>query len=192
MSEAKSAPTYTAPTYYTRLNLHPSASVQEIRRSYRELSKLYHPDTTTLPSPIATEKFHQINEAYATLSNPERRFAYDIKISYSRVPVMQSRLELNRPVSRSRKYRSTAYLDPTDRPLSSGELFALFMIGVSFLLCIALVFFVAVTRGDMAFQSAPSPQSEDAIDAVINNLMSPSVSHASRNGDNLPSMPKIN
>ncbi|WP_416666947.1 J domain-containing protein [Egbenema bharatensis] len=162
MSEAKSAPTSTAPTYYTRLNLHPSASAQEIRRAYRELSKLYHPDTTTLPAAIATEKFHEINEAYATLSSPERRVTYDRKIGYSRVPVMQSRLDLNRPVSQARQYRSTAYLDPTDRPLSSGELFALFMIGVTFILCVGLVIFVGLTRGDVAFQSLQL-QGDDAI-----------------------------
>ncbi len=35
-------------TYYSLLGLHPSASVIDIRRSYRELSKRYHPDTTDL------------------------------------------------------------------------------------------------------------------------------------------------
>ena len=65
-------------SYYGLLGLHPSASVIEIRRSYRELSKLYHPDTTDLPPAVATAKFQQINNAYATLSNPERRLAYDL------------------------------------------------------------------------------------------------------------------
>lgn len=153
--------TQSAPTHYDLLNLHPSASPQDIRRAYRELSKLYHPDTTTLPEAIATEKFRQINEAYGTLSSPERRVAYDLKIGYSRFSVMQSRLDLDRPVSESRKYRSSAaYLDPTDRPLSPGELFALFMIGVSFLLCIALVIFIGLTRGDAAFQPLEVPLSQ--------------------------------
>jgi curved DNA-binding protein CbpA len=184
MSETKSAPIDAAPTYYTRLNLHPSASAQEIRRAYRELSKLYHPDTTTLPAPIATEKFHEINEAYATLSNPERRVVYDRKIGYSRVPVMQSRLDLNRPVSQARQYRSTAYLDPTDRPLSSGELFALFMIGVTFLLCVGLVIFVGLTRGDVAFQ----PLQFQGDDAAIYNL---TLSQDAVDGDRSSQMPRI-
>jgi hypothetical protein len=164
MSEAKPAP-----TFYDLLNLHPSASPQEIRRSYRELSKLYHPDTTELPTAVATVKFQQLNEAYATLSSPERRFAYDLKIGYSRVSVIQPRLDLNRPVSESRKYRSTAYLDPTDRPLSPGELFALLMIGVAFLACVALVIFLSITGDASAFQPLKSPQ-----DAIMYNFSPPS------------------
>ena len=135
-----------APTYYHLLKLHPSASVQQIRRAYRELSKLYHPDTTQLPAAIATAKFQQLNEAYATLSSPERRLAYDLKIGYSRVSVIQPSLDLDRPVSESRR-RSTAYLDPTDRPLSAGELFALFTLGLTFAACVALALVVGITRG---------------------------------------------
>lgn len=145
MSEPKSAP-----TYYHLLELHPSASGQQIRRAYRELSKLYHPDTTELPDAVATAKFQQLNEAYATLSNPERRFAYDLKIGYSRVSVIQPLPDLNRPVSDSRPYRSSAYLDPTDRPLSGGELFALFILGLTFLMCLGLVAIVGLTRGSTA------------------------------------------
>lgn len=152
MSETKPAP-----TYYDLLSLHPSASPQEIRRAYRELSKRYHPDTTTLPTALATDKFQQLNEAYATLSSPERRFAYDLKIGYSRTTVIQPRLDLNRPVSESRKQRSSAYLDPTDRPLSPGELFALLMIGLAFVLCVGLVIVLGVTGGKSAFQPLKPP-----------------------------------
>lgn len=149
------------PTYYDLLSLHPSASPQEIRRAYRELSKRYHPDTTTLPTAVATDKFQQLNEAYATLSSPQRRFAYDLKIGYSRTTVIQPRLDLNRPVSESRKQRSTAYLDPTDRPLSPGELFALMMIAVAFLLCVGLVVFLGFTGGKSAFQPLKTPGSKN-------------------------------
>lgn len=135
-----------APTYYDLLELHPSASVQQIRRAYRELSKLYHPDTTKLPATVATAKFQQLNEAYATLSSPERRFAYDLKIGYSRVSVIQPSVDLNRPLSESRRSRSPAYLDPTDRPLSAGELFALFILGLTFVACVGLAVVVGLTR----------------------------------------------
>ncbi|MBE9181952.1 J domain-containing protein [Oculatella sp. LEGE 06141] len=141
------------PNYYDLLKLAPSASVQQIRRSYRELSKLYHPDTTTLPAAIATAKFQELNEAYATLSSPERRFAYDLKQGYSRVSVIQQPPGFNRPVSESRQFRSSsAYLDPTDRPLSPGEIFALFILGVTFAACLILVVAIGLTRGDMVFQ----------------------------------------
>jgi curved DNA-binding protein CbpA len=129
------------------LKLHPTASVQQIRRAYRELSKLYHPDTTKLPAAVAVAKFQQLNEAYATLSSPERRFTYDLKIGYSRVSVIQPSIDLDRPVSESRKFRSSAYLDPNDRPLSGGELFALFSLILTFVVCLGLVVIASLTRG---------------------------------------------
>ncbi len=135
--------------HYTRLGLHPSASVRDIRTAYRELSKLYHPDTTTLPGAIATEKFRQLNEAYATLSNADRRTAYDLKIGYSRVVVAQPLPSLNQPKSES---YSSAYLDPTDRPLSPGEIFALFILGVTFVGCLILAITIALTRGEDALK----------------------------------------
>nr|WP_199330733.1 J domain-containing protein [Microcoleus sp. FACHB-68] len=135
------------------LGLHPSASAIEIRRSYRELSKRYHPDTTDLPPATAKEKFQKLNEAYATLSNVERRMAYDQKIRYSNISVIQSPANLNHPTSHSgnRQY-SSAYLDPTDRPLSAGEVFALFILGITFIGCLLLAIAVGLTRGDAALQ----------------------------------------
>jgi curved DNA-binding protein CbpA len=146
------------PNYYALLGLHPSASPIEIRRAYRELSKRYHPDTTDLPTDTATQKFQQLNEAYATLSNPERRVAYDQKIGYSRLNVIQPPPNLNTPVSQRRPtYSSSAYLDPTDRPLSAGEIFALFILGLTFIGCIVLAIAIGLTRGDSAFKiSGPS------------------------------------
>jgi len=138
-------------SYYALLGLQPGASALEIRRAYRELSKRYHPDTTELPNAIATAKFQQVNEAYATLSNPERRLNYDLKIGYSRLHVIQPPPGLNRPVSRQSQSNS-AYLDPTDRPLSAGEIFALFILGLTFLGCLLLVIAIGLTRGDAVFQ----------------------------------------
>ncbi|WP_333314498.1 J domain-containing protein [Microcoleus sp. D3_18a_C4] len=136
-------------SYYGLLGLHPSASAIEIRRSYRELSKLYHPDTTELPPAVATAKFQQLNNAYATLSNPERRLAYDLKIGYSRLNVIQSPPGFNTPVSGSgKKTSNSAYLDPTDRPLSPGEIFALFIMGASLIGCLVLAIAIGLIRGN--------------------------------------------
>jgi hypothetical protein len=149
-------PTPPSTNYYTVLGLRHTASVQEIRRAYRDLSKLYHPDTTELPPDVATAKFHALNEAYATLSSPERRAAYDMKNGYSRVSVIQTPANFNRPVSEARRYRSSAYLDPSDRPLSAGELFALFILGVTFVACLLLVLAVGVSRGEFTIASLKS------------------------------------
>jgi hypothetical protein len=142
-----------AASYYGLMGLHPSASVREIRRAYRELSKLYHPDTTSLSAAIATAKFQQLNEAYATLSNPERRTVYDRKIGYSTVPVIQSSLPLGQAKASTRPVASSsAYLDPTDRPLSPGEIFALFILGLTFVGCLVLAITIGITRGDAVLQ----------------------------------------
>lgn len=140
-------------SYYGLLGLHPSASVREIRQAYREMSKLYHPDTTLLPTPIATNKFQQLNEAYATLSSPERRTLYDRKIGYSSVAVVQPLPTLNRPSPRTPSYSSSAYLDATDRPLSPGEIFALFILGVTFVGCLILAIAIGLTRGETVLQT---------------------------------------
>lgn len=140
-------------SYYSLLGLHPSASVIEIRRAYRELSKHYHPDTTKLATEIATTKFQELNQAYATLSNPERRTTYDYLIGYSRLSVIQAPSYLDRSVRDRPKYTtSSAYLDPTDRPLSAGEIFALFMLGLTIVGCLILAIAIGLIRGDKAWQ----------------------------------------
>jgi len=152
------------PTYYSILGLHPSASVIDIRRAYRELSKRYHPDTTVLPATIAISKFQQINEAYATLSNAERRLSYDLKIGYSRFGVIQAPPNLNRPVFHPYEWSKSADLNPSasDRPLSSGEIFALFILALTFVGCLLLVVVIGLTRGEAAFHT-PTPTSQQQI-----------------------------
>jgi len=149
-------------SYYGLLGLHPSASAREIRQAYRDLSKLYHPDTTTLPTTIATTKFQQLNEAYATLSSPERRSVYDRKIGYSSVAVVQPMPSLQRSPSRQPTYSSSAYLDPTDRPLSPGELFALFILGITFIGCLCLAIAIGLTRGTTVLPTAQAVTSLEA------------------------------
>jgi hypothetical protein len=139
-----------ANTHYGLLGLHPSASPIEIRRAYRELSKRYHPDTTDLPAKVATVKFQQLNEAYGILSSPQRRLAYDHQIGYSRISVMQVPPDWQRPPAQTPTYQSSsAYLDPSDRPLSAGEIFALLIMGGTLLLCLLLAIAIGLTRGSI-------------------------------------------
>ncbi|MEO1211120.1 MAG: J domain-containing protein [Cyanobacteria bacterium J06638_20] len=159
-------------SYYIVLGVLPSASVQDIRRAYRELSKLYHPDTTTLPPAVATEKFQQLNEAYATLSSPDLRASYDIRNGYSRVRVMRPDLPLDAPQANAPRPSTSAYLDPSDRPLSAGELFALFILGITFAVCLLVVVMVGATRGEIALKSledTPAP-------AILRNVLPSSAS----------------
>ncbi len=61
--------------YYEILELERSVSADDIRRAYRRLAKKYHPDVNKDPG--AEETFKEINEAYAVLSDEQRRAAYD-------------------------------------------------------------------------------------------------------------------
>jgi curved DNA-binding protein CbpA len=87
-------------SYYALLGLTPWANERQIRQAYRELSKLYHPDTTSLPNAEAVTRFREINDAYANLSNPERRSAYDRSIQFSRLLMMIFPANAHSPVER--------------------------------------------------------------------------------------------
>jgi len=61
--------------YYKVLSLTRKATAAEIKKAFRKLSLKYHPDKN--PSPDAAGKFSEISVAYDTLSDPEKRKAYD-------------------------------------------------------------------------------------------------------------------
>lgn len=60
-------------TYYDLLQVSSDASIEIIKASYKAMAKKYHPDICGDNG----EMMMKINEAYAVLSNPERRRQYD-------------------------------------------------------------------------------------------------------------------
>ncbi|MPC13941.1 DnaJ subfamily C member 16 [Portunus trituberculatus] len=60
---------------YSILGIHRKADTQEIKKSYKKLAKEWHPDKN--PSPDASSKFIEINQAYELLMDPERRRIFD-------------------------------------------------------------------------------------------------------------------
>jgi curved DNA-binding protein len=62
--------------YYKTLEVPRTASQEEIKKSFRKLAMKYHPDRNK-EDKTAEAKFKEINEAYAVLSNPEKRKQYD-------------------------------------------------------------------------------------------------------------------
>jgi hypothetical protein len=69
--------------YYKILQVPNHASQEEIKKAFRSLAVKYHPDKCDLPD--AMTLFQQVNEAYQTLSNPEKRAIYDFKVSQSQI-----------------------------------------------------------------------------------------------------------
>jgi molecular chaperone DnaJ len=61
--------------YYEILGVNKNASTDEIKAAYRKLAMQYHPDRNK--SPDAEEKFKEISEAYAVLSDQNKRQQYD-------------------------------------------------------------------------------------------------------------------
>jgi curved DNA-binding protein len=65
-----------AQDYYKLLGVEKGASQGEIKKAYRKLAMKYHPDHTK-GDKAAEEKFKKISEAYAVLSDKEKRKEYD-------------------------------------------------------------------------------------------------------------------
>jgi molecular chaperone DnaJ len=61
--------------YYEVLSVPRGASEEDLKSAFRRLARQYHPDVSSEPD--AEEKFKEINEAYAVLSDSEKRAAYD-------------------------------------------------------------------------------------------------------------------
>lgn len=61
--------------YYRALGVARTASADEIKKRYRALARKFHPDVSKEPD--AEARMKEVNEAYAALSDPEKRAAYD-------------------------------------------------------------------------------------------------------------------
>ena len=64
--------------YYRSLGVQPGATAEELKKAYRGLAKKYHPDLHP-GDKEAEARFKEINEAYETLSDPQKRKEYDEK-----------------------------------------------------------------------------------------------------------------
>lgn len=66
-----------AEDYYKLLAIEKNANAEEIKKAYRKLALKWHPDKNPTNKTQAEEKFKKISEAYAVLSDPEKRTQYD-------------------------------------------------------------------------------------------------------------------
>ncbi|MEO7387668.1 MAG: DnaJ C-terminal domain-containing protein [Gammaproteobacteria bacterium] len=61
--------------YYQILGVEKAATAPQVKASYRKLARKFHPDVSKEPD--AARRMTEVNEAYAVLSDPEKRAAYD-------------------------------------------------------------------------------------------------------------------
>jgi molecular chaperone DnaJ len=96
--------------HYKLLGLQRDASLEEIKRAYRQLAKRYHPDRTQ-NNVQDTEIFKAVSVAFATLSNPERRAEYDrlLDASEHRTAILHGRR--TRTTASSFRRQSTPFGD---------------------------------------------------------------------------------
>jgi len=95
--------------FYVVLGVSKDADLRQIRRAYRRLVKLYHPDVTDAP----VEKFLEIQKAYETLCAEEPRDASD-KVSSKSHPPAEPLLVKRRsrtPVATEKKHANFSVVD---------------------------------------------------------------------------------
>ena len=64
-------------TYWTLLGLSPGSNSKQLKEAFKREAKLWHPDLNR-NSRKAEERFKWINEAYLVLSDPKKRFEWEI------------------------------------------------------------------------------------------------------------------
>lgn len=98
-------------TYYDILGVARSATETEIKRAYRKLAVVYHPDKN--PDPSAEQLFKLINEAYEVLGDGPKRSRYDLELM-DPIAVFQT-------ASPPPRHRDPAYRPRRARPRRKSE-----------------------------------------------------------------------
>jgi molecular chaperone DnaJ len=96
--------------HYTLLGLGRDASLDEIKKAYRQLAMRHHPDRTQ-NNPQDTEIFKAVAVAFATLSNPERRAEYDRLLAAAERRATKTRARRTRTTTSDPRQQNTPFGD---------------------------------------------------------------------------------
>jgi DnaJ-class molecular chaperone len=77
--------------YYQILGIELNSSYDEIKKKYRELARIYHPDKNNGND----NKFKEINKAYNELNDPEKRRMYDLTLKIDEIPFVKNFNNIN-------------------------------------------------------------------------------------------------
>ncbi|MGF1496937.1 MAG: J domain-containing protein [Elainellaceae cyanobacterium] len=92
--------------HYETLELHPQASQAEVKRAYRRLAKIFHPDTNQTSGDH--DRIAGINAAYEVLGDPQRRRTYDVQLKYTQPVSRRDRQARTAAAQTSYRQRYTA------------------------------------------------------------------------------------
>jgi curved DNA-binding protein CbpA len=91
--------------YYEVLGVARDASMNDIRRAYRRLARLHHPDA--VPQPGGGQRFVLVAQAYEVLRDPGKRARYDRQLPPSGRPGYDDRRPPDRPGAAERRWEAS-------------------------------------------------------------------------------------
>ena len=161
--------------YYKILAISQSASLIEIKKAYRKLALIYHPDKNK--SMNAVPKFIEITEAYEVLSNIEKRKLFDFyyKQQFQKDNSIKN-VEVNYNNSKTewQKYAETKAKEYSEVNFDefSNRLFSEIKVGVKYTPNVILILFISFGVAGLLFKALPLAISDkNAPDGLIPILL---------------------
>lgn len=178
-------------THYQVLGVAPSASTEEIRRAHRQLARVLHPDRLADTAPaertLAERRMREVNAAWTTLSDPNRRRDYDRALAGATASTTR-RAGAPATSTAARPSRSTrpedaadpdlayararaAEIDPDEPDLSAGHFWLLRRGPVVLVVLVGLLLFVVTAyAGGNASRETGAPSTTLEVRVCVRNV----------------------